>query len=228
MTRLPFLILAALIVVSSLCFAAGLDPLRPLTADEIGARDRIRQGLLGNDPEGERAAIEARLASRTFETPEQLERRTVEAGGIEREYFLFVPEQAAGKPSPVVFALHGAGASSGLSQHWKSDYTGLAAKEGYSAVETIERLCEWNGCQGEPQLATLPDRDPTDGVTVETATWSGSRAPLVLYRMNGRGQGWPMTQDTKSGPKSQDFVPIEAFWSFLREHRLAEDGALEP
>jgi polyhydroxybutyrate depolymerase len=247
------------------------------------------------------------------------------------------------------FALHGAGASSGLSQHWKSDYTGLAAKEGfvvvypsgvrgwnwnpggparpnaqqsavddlaffdamfdrliadgiadpkriyvtggsgggfmtfslmfhrgsriaavglmvallpkayerwpplprampailmlgtvdplvswdgsergYSAVETIERLCEWNGCQGEPQLATLPDRDPTDGVTVETATWSGSRAPLVLYRMNGHGHGWPMTQDTKFGPKSQDFVPIEAFWSFLREHRLTEDGALEP
>src|SRR5262245_4494848 len=96
------------------------DPLRPLTPAEIAARDRIRQGLLGNDPEGERAAIEARLASRTFETPSNLERRTVDVGGRERECFVFVPDRVKGRPAPVVFALHGAGANSGLSQHWKS------------------------------------------------------------------------------------------------------------
>ncbi|HEX2463201.1 MAG TPA: hypothetical protein VHR17_01170 [Thermoanaerobaculia bacterium] len=332
--------LTAWLLVASPTRGDGPDPLRPLTADEIAARDRIRQGLLGNDPEGERAAIEARLANRTFETPKRLERRTIEAGGREREFFVFVPESAKGKPSPVVFALHGAGANSGLSQHWKSDYTGLAAKEGfvvvypsgvrgwnwdpsaparpslqtppaddlaffdamfdrliadriadptriyvtggsgggfmtwslmfhrgnriaaaglmvallpraythwpplprpvpaivmlgtldplvtwegadrgYSAADTVKLLCEMNGCAGEPVVAALPDRDG-DGNLVETATWSNAQAPVVLYRMNGHGHVWPMTESSQSGPKTRDFVPVEAFWAFLREHRL--------
>jgi hypothetical protein len=29
-----------------------------------------------------------------------------------------------------------------------------------------------------------------------------------------------MTESDRSGPKTSDFVPIEALWSFLREHRL--------
>jgi polyhydroxybutyrate depolymerase len=332
------------LAVASAAAAGELDPLRPLTPPEVEARDRIRKGLLGNDPEGERAAIEARLATRTFETPPQLERRAIDAGGREREYFVFVPESIKGKPAPVVFALHGAGANSGLSQHWKSDYTGLAAKEGFvvvypsgvrgwnwdpaaparpslgaagsgatpvddfaffdamfdrliaekiadpkriyvtggsgggfmtwsllfhrgqriaaagmmvallprawsrwpplprpvpaivmlgtldplvtwdgadrghSAAETMKILCELDGCSGGPAVATLPDRDG-DGNVVETAAWEG-KAKVVLYRMNGHGHGWPMTDDAASGPKTRDFVPIEAFWSFLRDQRL--------
>src|SRR5262245_28007473 len=134
MHRLACIGVVIAITTAAVAAAPALDPLRPLTADEVAARDHIRQGLLGNDPEGERAAIEARLASQTFETPKQLERRTVQAGGREREYFVFVPESAKGKPAPVVFALHGQGATTGLSQHWKSDYTVLAAKEGFVVV----------------------------------------------------------------------------------------------
>jgi hypothetical protein len=50
------IVLAAILIASS---AYALDPLRPLTPDEVAARDRIRQGLLGNDPEGERATVTA-------------------------------------------------------------------------------------------------------------------------------------------------------------------------
>jgi polyhydroxybutyrate depolymerase len=94
------------------------------------------------------------------------------------------------------------------------------ADRGYSAAETIARVCELNGCAGDPVVTTLPDRDG-DGNLVETATWSNAKAAVVLYRMTGHGHGWPMTESNQSGPKSGDFVPIEAFWSFLREHRLA-------
>jgi polyhydroxybutyrate depolymerase len=338
-------LLAALAGVAAATSAqAAEDPLRPLTAEEVVARTAIRSSLLGGDPEGERAAMAARaaeLGGRSFATPEHLERRTLRVGAEEREYFLFVPRAAKGEPSPVVFGLHGAGSSSGLAQHWKSDYTALAEKEGFvvvypsgvrgwnfdpggpsgprgavsttddvgffaamfdrliadgiadpkriyvtggsgggfmtwslmhhlgdriaatgivvaalprahtrwppmprpiptllmlgtidplipwegierghSAADTVRILCERNGCQGEPEVATLPDRDPGDGVIVETATWTDAKAPVVLYRMNGHGHGWPMTEDVRSGPKTKDFVPIEALWAFLREHTL--------
>jgi poly(3-hydroxybutyrate) depolymerase len=75
------------------------------------------------------------------------------------------------------------------------------------------------GCTGEPVVAALPDRDG-DGNLVETATWNKAKAPVVLYRINGHGHGRPMTENNRPGPKTRDFVPVEAFWSFLRGHRL--------
>ena len=66
--------------------------------------------------------------------PEGLERRTLRVGEAEREFFIHVPTKAAGRPAPVVFALHGGAANSGLQMHLKVDYTPLAAKEGFVVV----------------------------------------------------------------------------------------------
>ena len=93
------------------------------------------------------------------------------------------------------------------------------ADRGFSAAETVKMLCQWNGCTGDPVVGALPDRDG-DGKLVETATWSNAKAPVVLYRMNGSGHGWPMTEDSQSGPKTHDFVPIEAYWPFLKQFSL--------
>jgi polyhydroxybutyrate depolymerase len=319
-----------------------------LTPAEVAARDAIDSAMAGGDPEGERVALErgvAQLQARKLEVPEPLERRTIVVGEKEREYFLYVPESARGKPAPVVFGLHGGSANSGLSQHFKSDYTGLAEKEGFvvvypsgirgwnfnpggvsgrggqrkdwddlgffdamfqqlideriadpkriyitggsggglmtwslmhhrgdriaavgilvatlprshrdwppmkrpipaivmlgtldplitwdgrdehelnvhSAPETLNYLLGRNGCSGEPAVGALTDRDTTDGVQVETATWSQCKAPIVLYRMNGHAHGWPMVENNETGPKTKDFVPIEAFWAFLEKYSL--------
>ena len=126
--------------VPSIGAATAPIPLRPLTADEVAARDRIRKGLLGNDPEGERAAIEARLASQTFETPKQLERRTVQAGGRDREYFVFVPESAKGKPAPVVFGAPTAKAPPPVSRSTGSRTT-RAPRQRKASSWCIRRAC---------------------------------------------------------------------------------------
>jgi len=66
--------------------------------------------------------------------PPELERRKIRVGNAEREFFINIPNSIKGKPSPVVFALHGGASKSGLAMHLKADYTLLGAKEGYVTV----------------------------------------------------------------------------------------------
>jgi len=66
--------------------------------------------------------------------PANLERRTLRVGDVEREFFLHVPDAVKGRPAPVVFALHGGAANSGLQMHYKSDYTKVADREGFVVV----------------------------------------------------------------------------------------------
>jgi polyhydroxybutyrate depolymerase len=87
-------------------------------------------------PTPEQAAAVKRLRDRmaNMPVPENLTRRTLTIGGKEREFFINIPASCAGKPSPVVFALHGGASSSGLAQHLKVDYTKLGASEGFVTV----------------------------------------------------------------------------------------------
>jgi polyhydroxybutyrate depolymerase len=66
--------------------------------------------------------------------PENLTSRTVTVGGKEREFYLNIPAKCQGKPSPVVFALHGGASSSGLAMHLKTDFTKLGDTVGYVTV----------------------------------------------------------------------------------------------
>jgi polyhydroxybutyrate depolymerase len=66
--------------------------------------------------------------------PENLTRRTLPVGGREREFFINVPPRCAGRPSPIVFVLHGGASSSGLAMHLKADFTRLGETEGYVTV----------------------------------------------------------------------------------------------
>lgn len=77
-----------------------------------------------------------KLRSRLAEmpVPDKLQRRTLDVGGKEREFFIHIPDKAKGKPAPVVFALHGGATSSGLAMHLKTDFTILGEKEGYATV----------------------------------------------------------------------------------------------
>ena len=77
-----------------------------------------------------------RLRERTENgpVPPELERRKIRVGNAEREFFINIPNSIKGKPSPVVFALHGGALKSGLAMHLKADFTMLGAKEGYVTV----------------------------------------------------------------------------------------------
>jgi len=76
--------------------------------------------------------LRSRMAS--MPVPENLTRRTLTVGGKEREFFINIPAKCKGKPSPVVFALHGGASSTGLAMHLKADYTKLGDAEGYVTV----------------------------------------------------------------------------------------------
>jgi polyhydroxybutyrate depolymerase len=87
-------------------------------------------------PTPQQAAAVRKLRDRmaNIPVPENLTRRTLTIGGQEREFFINIPASCAGKPSPVVFALHGGASSSGLAQHLKVDYTKLGESEGFVTV----------------------------------------------------------------------------------------------
>lgn len=100
--------------------SAGREP----TTDE-----RIR-------PTREQADRVRRLRERVADmpVPQGLERRTIRVGAVDREFFLHVPAKVVGKPAPVVCALHGGAANSGLQMHLKVDFTPLADAEGFVVV----------------------------------------------------------------------------------------------
>jgi polyhydroxybutyrate depolymerase len=304
-------------------------------------RQQLEQQIRQNQGRERRASLPG---MGELEMPEHLERREIEAGGRTREYFLFVPDSVKGRPVPVVFALHGGAANSGLQMHYKADYTVVGEREGFVAVYpsgvrgwnwdpsqadqrysaprvaevddfvfyeamldglieegiadpkrvyitggsnggmmsfslahqlsdriagvgimvatmpeaavtwprpshampiivmigTLDPIMSWEG--GEGRLSTqetvsywlgfnrcvndgaaraLPDTDPDDGTRVFAARWEGD-APVVLYRMQGHGHGWPGTRANATGPKTQDISAPEEFWSFLKDHRLPE------
>lgn len=82
-----------------------------------------------------RAKIEAqRKKVAALPVPANLTRRTLKVGEVEREFFIHIPDQCRGKASPVVFALHGGSATSGLAMHLKVDYTPAADREGFVVV----------------------------------------------------------------------------------------------
>ena len=84
---------------------------------------------------GQRDAIR-RLRDRTENgpVPPGQERRKIRVGNTEREFFIHIPEAIKGRPSPVVFVLHGGASSSGLAMHLKTDFTVLGKQQGYVTV----------------------------------------------------------------------------------------------
>jgi len=60
--------------------------------------------------------------------------RKILVGNTEREFFIHIPEAIKGRPSPVVFVLHGGASSSGLAMHLKTDFTVLGKQQGYVTV----------------------------------------------------------------------------------------------
>lgn len=96
------------------------------------------------------------------------------------------------------------------------------------AEETLALWVRNNGCSDPPELGSLPDQDPADGMTTETRTWTKCRdgAQVVFFRMNGAGHGLPGRSRTKAalaeelgGRSTNDFDSSEAAWDFLKRFR---------
>jgi poly(3-hydroxybutyrate) depolymerase len=99
-----------------------------------------------------------------LKTPEHLDRREIEAGARTREYFLFVPNLLKGTPAPVVFALHGGAANSGLQMHYKADYTVVAEREGFVVYPS--------GVRGWPGVPANVSGPKTQDISAPEEFWS--------------------------------------------------------
>jgi polyhydroxybutyrate depolymerase len=96
------------------------------------------------------------------------------------------------------------------------------SKDQMSAEETVAFWRDRNGCKEAAATRDLPDRDPADGCRVRVSRWEGE-APVVFYKLEGHGHGWPMQRGdggTDTGPKTRDISAPEEFWTFLREQAL--------
>ena len=128
--------------------------------------------------------------------PPGLERRTLQVGATEREYFINIPPACQGKPSPVVFALHGGAVSSGLAMHPKTDFTKLGANAGYVTVYP-SGILGWNIGSHEMYSVKRRTSDADDigffRMMFDTLVEQKIADPARLYVVGG-SNGGVMTQ----------------------------------
>ena len=110
---------------------------RPNRREALGANRPQRQGGESRkqiNPRQREAIRKLRERTENGPVPPGLDRRKIQVGQIEREYFINIPQSCQGKPSPVVFVLHGGATSSGIAMHLKTDFTKIGASAGYVTV----------------------------------------------------------------------------------------------
>ena len=138
--------------------------------------------------------LRSRLAD--MPAPENLTRRTLTVGGKEREFFINIPAKCKGKPSPVVFALHGGATSTGLAMHLKADFTVLGEKEGYVTVYP-SGVNGWNIGSHDVYSVKRRTSDADDigffRAMFDTLTKEGIADPKRIY-VTGGSNGGVMTQ----------------------------------
>jgi len=101
-----------------------------------GLERGVAAGQSARAPTAQQRDAVRRLRERTTNgpVPPGLERRTLQVGDAEREFFVNIPDALRGRPAPVVFALHGGASNSGLAMHLKTDFTQLGASAGFVTV----------------------------------------------------------------------------------------------
>lgn len=91
-------------------------------------------------------------------------------------------------------------------------------------LATARFWAKHNGCQTQTELPVL-DRDPEDGTRVRRTVWSGGRAPVELWTIEGGGHTWPggstfleWLVDGTIGVESKELDAAEVIWTFFERH----------
>jgi polyhydroxybutyrate depolymerase len=97
-----------------------------------------------------------------------------------------------------------------------------------STEESVAFWREQNGCEGDPIVETLPDRDPDDGTRVrrETFTDCTSGRAVQLYVVEGGGHTWPGGSQYLHrwfvGRTSNDIDANAIIWAFFEDQAGGE------
>jgi polyhydroxybutyrate depolymerase len=91
-----------------------------------------------------------------------------------------------------------------------------------SVPATAAFWAQRNGCSASPIVTNLPDKNPTDGTTVQLSSYTGctGNASVQLYTVNGGGHTWPGTPYATYGlgKTTQDINATETLWSFFSNY----------
>lgn len=89
-----------------------------------------------------------------------------------------------------------------------------------STQKALELWRQADGCQVEPRVDELEDRDPGDGCRVTRSVWAGKNGTeVVYYEVRGGGHGWPGSSQylprRTIGTVCQDFDATRVIWDFF-------------
>ena len=93
-----------------------------------------------------------------------------------------------------------------------------------STDATIEFWLRHNGIDTPGLVTQLPDRDTTDGSTVERTAWTQTKTgvSVVLFKVIGGGHTWPGRKQylpvRTVGQTNQDIKASEKIWEFFAQH----------
>lgn len=90
-----------------------------------------------------------------------------------------------------------------------------------STEETIRFWADHNQCDPEPEISRLSDLDPEDGSSVRIERYTGCRATVILYAIEGGGHTLPGSEAPNLkfllGNKNNDIVGSERIWDFFEQ-----------
>ena len=93
-----------------------------------------------------------------------------------------------------------------------------------STDSTIEFWLQHNGIDPKGLLTKIPDRDTTDGSSVERREWTHSKigVSVLLYKIIGGGHTWPGRRQylpvQTVGQTNRDINASERVWEFFSQH----------
>jgi len=104
----------------------------------------------------------------------------------------------------------------------------LGRGKGYviSSSETHKFWVQRNGCDPQPTIDELPDKDPRDGTRVKAVRYHGCRANAETGALivEGGGHTWPGSPQPptvgKAGKTSHDIDATVSIWQFFAKHAL--------
>ena len=108
------------------------------------------------------------------------------------------------------------------------DSTSFLGADMLTVDEAVAYWVERNGCDPEPAVEPLADRDPDDRTRVTVERYSGGEAPVVLCRVEGGGHTWPGGREPGlgllTGRMSRDIEASALIWQFFAHH--GDDAAI--
>lgn len=92
-----------------------------------------------------------------------------------------------------------------------------------STADTMDFWVQHNRCDPAPKVEALPDRDGSDGSTVEVSTYANCEngGEVILYGIRGGGHALPgsdIPEHRLAGRKNKDIDGAAVIWAFFKEH----------